>query len=135
MGTLLRLPLTETAFSRLTERQRIANQAEERAEALHIARKALRAPDHYDDQIIRDACSVLETWGNGMDWLLADQAIHALNLRERQRAHKVALDAAMRAEADETPVRIAMRSRPEMLAVGQGLILAVLVAVAFGWVV
>ena len=86
MGTLLRLPLTETAFSRLTERQRIAHQAEERAEALHIARKALRAPDHYDDQIIRDACSVLETckaWTGG-----GDQAIHALNLRERQRAHK-----------------------------------------------
>ena len=130
MGTLLRLPLTETAFSRLTERQRIAHQAEERAEALHIARKALRAPDHYDDQIIRDACSVLETWGNGMDWLLADQAIHALNLRERQRAHKAALEAALA----ETPLRVAMRHWPDMRAVGAGLMLAALVAVAFGWV-
>ena len=129
MGTLLRLPLTETAFSRLTERQRIANQAEERAEALHIARKALRAPDHYDDQIIRDACSVLETWGNGMDWLLADQAIHALNLRERQRAHKAALEAALA----ETPLRVAMRHKNRWPAiVGWG---AVLVAVAGGWVV
>jgi hypothetical protein len=129
--TIHRLALPETAFTRLTERQRIANQAEERAEALRIARKALRSADRYEDQIIRDACSVLETYGDGMDYLLADQAIRALNLRERQRAHKATLEAALTAEAEEAPVKVAMRYRPELLDVGKGLMLAVLVAVAF----
>ena len=40
-------------------------------------------------------------------------------------------EAATRAAAEETSVQIAMRYRPELLAVGKGVLLAVLVGVAF----
>ncbi len=42
-------------------------------------------------------------------------------------------EAALAAEAAEAPVKIAMRHRPQLLAVGTGWALAGLVAVAFGW--
>lgn len=133
MGQLLHLPLTATACTRLTQRQAAANRRAEYADVLRIARQVLRSADTYEDQIVRDACSVLETYGNGMDYLMADEAIHELNIRQRQRAAKAAMEAARTARAEEAPVRIAMRHRPQLLAVGTGWALAGLVAVAFGW--
>jgi hypothetical protein len=127
MGAVIRLPLDTAAFDRLTARARNANIAADRSDWVRIARSVLRSPKYHPDQVIRDACSVLETWGDGMDWQLADEAIQALNLRERQLAH----EAARRAAAEETSVKIAMRYRPELLAVGKGVLLAVLVAVVF----
>jgi hypothetical protein len=70
-------------MDRVTQAERAANIARD----LTDARNMLRSPSFYDTPNLRWACSILETYGDGGDYLLADQMIHALNLRERQDAH------------------------------------------------
>lgn len=126
MGQLLRLPVDETAFARLTDLQRQRHEAEDRAEWVRKARATMRQPEHQPAQVLRDACAVLQAWGDGSDYLEADAMIFALNRRERMHRHDA---------AREVSAKIAMRHRPQLLAVGAGCALAGLAVVAFNvWV-
>jgi hypothetical protein len=82
--TIHRLALPESAYARLTDRQRAANIAEERAEHVQTARAILRGQERYSNDVLRDACSALQAWGDGFDHLTADAMIQALNRREWQ---------------------------------------------------
>lgn len=125
MGTILRLPIDETAFTRLVQRERAANIAAERDEAVKTARSVLRSPKRHSDQILRDACAVLQAWGDGTDYLTADAMIFALNRRERLRAN----------EAKQlTSARIAMQHKNRWPAiVGWGALLALVMLGGTGW--
>lgn len=61
--------------------------------------------------------------------------LHPVNPAHRDRSDRVDQwkAEAIRCEEEETPLRVAMRHRPELLAVLTGWLLAGLVAVAFGW--
>lgn len=87
---LLSMPLNEAACARLTHRQAVANIEADRAEWVAIARKALRLAEYQSDAVLRDACAVLQAWGDATDYLQADAMIFALNKRERDRAHEAA---------------------------------------------
>ena len=78
---------------------------------------------------------MLQAWGDGQDYLTADAMIFAMNRRERLRAHNAALEAARRAEVEETPVRIAMQHVPKIAALARGVLLAAIAAAAFSWAV
>ncbi len=77
------LPNMVTRMDRVTQAERAANIARD----LEDARFMLANPTLFNDAALRWSCSILETYGNGSDYLLADQMIHALNLKERQDAH------------------------------------------------
>lgn len=109
---VLSFPTDDAMFARLTEQQRLANIAEERAEVVEDARAVLRGPDRHSPQVLRDACAVLQAWGDGNDYLTADAMIFALNKRERDRAHEAA--------RQETSARIALRHLPRWPAVLAG---------------
>lgn len=83
--TLHNFPADDAIFARLTERQRLANLAEERAEAVETARYIIDHPHGYSDDQLRTACGFYMTHGNGgVHYLLADQHIYAINRREWQ---------------------------------------------------
>lgn len=75
---------TPETFARLTARQRAANIAEERAEALSTARKVLANAERYPAQVVRDASDAAVLWGDGMDQQTAELEIFRLNRREWQ---------------------------------------------------
>ena len=85
MTAIIRFPADDAIFARLTERQRLANLAEERAEAVETARYIIDHPCGYSDDQLRTACGFYMTHGNGgVHYLLADQHIYAINRREWQ---------------------------------------------------
>ena len=85
MTAIIRFPADDAIFARLTERQRLANLAEERAEAVETARYIIDHPHGYSDDQLRTACGFYMTHGNGgVHYLRADQHIYAINKREWQ---------------------------------------------------
>ena len=85
MTAIIRFPADDAIFARLTERQRLANLAAERAEAVETARYIIDHPCGYSDDQLRTACGFYMTHGNGgVHYLLADQHIYAINRREWQ---------------------------------------------------
>ena len=83
--TLHHFPTDDAIFARLTEQQRLANLAEERAEAVETARYIIDHPHGYSDDQLRTACGFYMTHGNGgVHYLRADQHIYAINKREWQ---------------------------------------------------
>ena len=127
-AVLLSMPLNEAACARLTHRQAVANIEADRAEWVAIARKALRLAEHQSDAILRDACAVLQAWGDATDYLQADAMILTLNRKERERAHEAAKAAA------ETPADVARRFAhrwPEIVA--GGAFVAVALLAGTGW--
>lgn len=120
---LLSMPLNEAACARLTHRQAVANIEADRAEWVAIARKALRLAEYQSDAVLRDACAVLQAWGDATDYLQADAMIFALNKRERDRAHEAA--------RQETSARIALRHLPRWPALLAGAV----AFIGFWWVV
>lgn len=97
---LRHLPGMKARCARITANAHAERDADDRAEWVRKARATLRHPEHMPAQILRDACAVLQAWGDGTDWLEADAMLFALNKRERMRAHDA---------ARETSARIAMR--------------------------
>ena len=101
MTAIIRFPADDTIFARLTERQRLANLAEERAEAVETARYIIDHPHGYSDDQLRTACGFYMTHGNGGDhYLRADAHIFAINRREWQ---------ARNCPRPETPADVALR--------------------------
>ena len=121
--TLHNFPADDAIFARLTERQRLANLAEERAEAVETARYIIDHPHGYSDDQLRTACGFYMTHGNGgVHYLRADAHIYAINRREWQ---------ARNCPRRETPADVARSFAhrwPEVLicgAVGAAVLLAV----------
>lgn len=124
------LPNIAAACDRITARDRAENIRVEAAEKLRDARAALRSPSFYSNDELRAFCVTLMNSDDpderGMDWLRAKQMIETLNRKEF---------IARNCPGPEKPAQIAMRYRPQLLAVGAGLMLAGVVAVAFNvWV-
>ena len=121
-----RFPTDPTIFARLTERQRLANLAEERAEAVETARYIIDHPHGYSDDQLRTACGFYMTHGTGgVHYLRADQHIYAVNRREWQ---------ARNCPRPETPMDVARRFAhrwPEI--VSWGAFVAVALLWATGW--
>ena len=84
MTAVTYLPNLAAACDRITARQRAANIAEERAEALSTARKVLANAERYPAQVVRDASDAAVLWGDGMDQQTAELEIFRLNRREWQ---------------------------------------------------
>lgn len=88
---------------------------------LDLARSMLVSQIFYSDDELREACAVLQTYGDGHDYLIADAMIQALNRKEF---------IARNCPPQETPadVLMGMRDRvPEILlgaAIGAVVILA-----------
>ena len=124
--TLHRFPADDAIFARLTERQRLANLAEERAEAVETARYIIDHPCGYSDDQLRTACGFYMTHGNGgVHYLRADQHIYAINRREWQ---------ARNCPRPETPADVARRFAhrwPEI--VSWGAFVAVVLLKLTGW--
>ncbi len=55
----------------------------DRDEQVQNARAVLRHAGDFDDQIIRDACLILQAWGDANDWIEADAMMLALRLNRR----------------------------------------------------
>ena len=90
---------------RLDDAARLADQAIWWGQQVQNARAALRSPDLYSDDELRDFCATLQSrWGDATDYCQADAMIFALNKRERDRAHEAA--------RQETSARIALRHLP-----------------------
>ena len=123
---VLSFPTDDAIFARLTEQQRLANLAEERAEAVETARYIIDHPHGYSDDQLRTACGFYMTHGNGgVHYLLADQHIYAINQREWQ---------ARNCPRPETPADVARRFAhrwPEI--VSWGAFVAVALLWATGW--
>ena len=64
-AAIIRFPADDAIFARLTERQRLANLAAERAEAVETARYIIDHPYGYSDDQLRAACGFYMTHGNG----------------------------------------------------------------------
>ena len=125
--TLHHFPTDDAIFARLTEQQRLANLAEERAEAVETARYIIDHPHGYSDDQLRTACGFYMTHGNGgVHYLRADQHIYAINKREWQ---------ARNCPRPETSADVARRFAhrwPEI--VSWGAFVAVALLWATGWV-
>ena len=123
---VLSFPTDDAIFARLTEQQRLANLAEERAEAVETARYIIDHPHGYSDDQLRTACGFYMTHGNGgVHYLRADQHIYAINRREWQ---------ARNCPRPETPADVARRFArrwPEI--VSWGAFVAVALLWATGW--
>ena len=123
---VLSFPTDDAIFARLTEQQRLANLAEERAEAVETARYIIDHPHGYSDDQLRTACGFYMTHGNGgVHYLRADQHIYAINRREWQ---------ARNCPRPETPAQVAARFAhrwPEI--VSWGAFVAVAMLSAMGW--
>ena len=126
MTAIIRFPADDAIFARLTEQQRLANLAEERAEAVETARYIIDHPHGYSDDQLRTACGFYMTHGNGgVHYLRADQHIYAINRREWQ---------ARNCPRPETPMDVARRFAhrwPEILS--WGAFVAVALLWATGW--
>ncbi len=126
MTAIIRFPADDAIFARLTERQRLANLAAERAEAVETARYIIDHPYGYSDDQLRAACGFYMTHGNGgVHYLRADQHIYAINRREWQ---------ARNCPRPETPMDVARRFAhrwPEILS--WGAFVAVALLWATGW--
>lgn len=145
MTAIIAFPSTRATFARLTLRQRDRNVAEEQAETralIDLAKRIIDDPRGYTDAQLREVCGAYmdipqEAGGGGVHYLRADQHIFAINRREkiaRNRAAFAAQQAALAAEADETPIRIAMQHRrqwPQI--VGWGVVGAVVLLGGTGW--
>ena len=125
-AAVIRFPADDAIFARLTERQRLANLAEERAEAVETARYIIDHPCGYSDDQLRTACGFYMTHGNGgVHYLRADQHIYAINRREWQ---------ARNCPRPETPADVARRFAhrwPEI--VSWGAFVAVVLLKLTGW--
>ena len=79
---------------RLDDAARLADQAIWWGQQVRNARAALRSPDLYSDDELRDACATLQSrWGDATDYMTADAMIYALNQREQMQRHAVAQEA------------------------------------------
>lgn len=126
MTAVTYLPNLAAACDRITARQRAANIAEERAEALSTARKVLANAERYPAQVVRDASDAAVLWGDGMDQQTAELEIFRLNRREWQ---------ARNCPRPETPADVARSFAhrwPEVL-IGGAFGAVVLLAVT-GWI-
>lgn len=125
-ATIHQFPADPTIFARMTERQRLANLAAERAEAVETARYIIDHPHGYSDDQLRTACGFYMTHGNGgVHYLRADQHIYAINRREWQ---------ARNCPRPETSADVARRFAhrwPEIVA--WGAFVAVALLWATGW--
>ena len=54
------------------------------AEAVSAARAILRGAARHDDAALTEACRVLQTWGDQIDYLEADAMLLALRLRHKR---------------------------------------------------
>lgn len=121
-----RFPADDAIFARLTERQRLANLAAERAEAVETARYIIDHPCGYTDAQLREVCGFYMTYGDGgVHYLRADEHIAAINKREF---------IARNCPRQETSrdVLVSMRGRlPEALFCAAGL--AVVLLAGTGW--
>lgn len=119
-------PADPTIFSRLTERQRQANIAEERAEAITCCKRIIDNPRGYTNAQLREVCGFYMTYGDGgVHYLRADEHIAAINKREF---------IARNCPRQETSrdVLVSMRGRlPEALFCAAGL--AVVLLAGTGW--
>lgn len=102
---IIRLPLDVTVFDRLNARQRLANLAEERAEAVQTCKDIIDDPRGYSDAQLREVCGFymaqpVSAGGGGVHYLRADQHIYAINRREWQ---------ARNCPRPETPADVARR--------------------------
>ena len=124
---VLSFPADDAIFARLTEQQRLANLAEERAEAVQTCKDIIDDPRGYSDDQLRTACGFYMTHGNGgVHYLRADQHIYAINRREWQ---------ARNCPRPETSADVARRFAhrwPEI--VSWGAFVAVALLWATGWV-
>lgn len=84
MGQLLRLPLDETVFARLTQRERDANISEENAELLATAVDVLHDWERYEPKTVRAAITTANRIGDGYAVQMADKVQYQLNMREIQ---------------------------------------------------
>jgi hypothetical protein len=103
---------------------------DDKSDFVAVARHILTGPEQHSDQILRDACSVLQTWGDGSDQLLADQMIFALNRKMRMDAAALA----QRLRRDETPADVVREHAdkwPWIVLAGGGL--AVILLAFTGW--
>jgi hypothetical protein len=57
-----------------------------RTDIVTAARAILRSAANHDDAILIEACTALQTWGDGTDWLQGDAMLLAIRLRARRRA-------------------------------------------------
>jgi hypothetical protein len=84
MPQLLHMPLDETIFARLTERQAEANAAQEYADAVAEAQRIIDNPRGYTDDQLREVCAAYMACGaGGVHYLRADEHIYAINRREQ----------------------------------------------------
>lgn len=96
MTAVRALPNMKQRMDQVVKRQRADNINRD----LTDARNMLRSPNSHATPALRWACSILETYGDGMDYLLADEMIHTLNRQERM---------AQRHHPDETPLDVLKR--------------------------
>lgn len=94
-------------------------------EQLNLARSMLTSPIFYADDELREACAVLQTYGDGHDYLIADAMIQALNRKEF---------IARNCPPQETPADVlaTMRGRVPELLIGAAIGATVLLAMT-GW--
>ena len=129
--TLHHFPTDDAIFARLTERQRLANNAAERAEAVQTCKDIIDDPRGYSDAQLREVCGFymaqpVSAGGGGVHYLRADQHIYAINKREWQ---------ARNCPRPETSADVARRFAhrwPEI--VSWGALVAVALLWATGWV-
>ena len=129
--TLHHFPTDDAIFARLTERQRLANNAAERAEAVQTCKDIIDDPRGYSDAQLREVCGFymaqpVSAGGGGVHYLRADQHIYAINKREWQ---------ARNCPRPETSADVARRFAhrwPEI--VSWGAFVAVALLWATGWV-
>lgn len=127
MGQLLRLPLDETVFARLTQRERDANTAAEWAEAVAEAQRIIDDPRGYTDAQLREICGAYMASGaGGVHYLRADQHIYAINMREIQARNRQKI--LIPREPDEPLWR-------DVIAGGVAVIAWGVAVIAFGWAV
>jgi len=111
---------------RLDDAARLADQAIWWGQQVQNARAALRSPDLYSDDELRDACATLQSrWGDATDYCQADAMIFSLNKREF---------IARNCPRPETPMDVARRFAhrwPEI--VSWGAFVAVALLWATGW--
>jgi CHASE3 domain sensor protein len=125
MTALIRLPDMDVRCARITARAKAAHETEEaqlaavkaeRAEYVRSARAVLNHPEHQPTDVLRAACSVLESWGDTLDYQRANEVLHVLPRLESLERHR----AARIAVARET----ALRKRDWVLAACWGVVFA-----------
>lgn len=135
------LPGMATRCRRLTANAKAEAEAEAIARAVKRAKAMIDDPRRYTDAQMGTACAWLMKLSSAQRdddgnvyYQRADQIIFALERQRQVALNKVKFQATL-ARIEETPLRIAMRYRPQLLAWLTGGLLAVLAAVVFGAVV